>query len=391
MKQNEVRLILILLILILFIAGAFILKIVNRENNVYASYTPGTYQYEEEKEPGEINITRKEYEKQETEIEYITTYETDETLPKGIVQAKQEGRTGKKQIVIEKTYENDELINEEVISDKIIKAPINKIVVTGGSKYSSNYKIKVGDTLYVTPYILELKLEPDANSEKIYTLAMDDEVILLGKEGTWYNISYKKYTGYVPENCLTYLKPESEIDYNIEGETLTKEELLSKLSFNIKLNAPSGLSLEQFKKVLTGMEQDSNKIFEQNAEYFYYIEKQYNINGIFVAAIGIHESNFGKSQISLDKKNLFGYGANDSNPYNNAYDFSDYSEGIDLIARVLTKYYINPAGTKIYDGQVATGDYYYSSTLSGVNEKYATDKNWANSVYKWMTYLYNRI
>lgn len=49
MKQNEVRLILILLILILFIAGAFILKIVNRENNVYASYTPGTYQYEEEK------------------------------------------------------------------------------------------------------------------------------------------------------------------------------------------------------------------------------------------------------------------------------------------------------------------------------------------------------
>lgn len=139
------------------------------------------------------------------------------------------------------------------------------------------------------------------------------------------------------------------------------------------------------------MEQDSNKIFEQNAEYFYYIEKQYNINGIFVAAIGIHESNFGKSQISLDKKNLFGYGANDSNPYNNAYDFSDYSEGIDLIARVLTKYYINPAGTKIYDGQVATGDYYYSSTLSGVNEKYATDKNWANSVYKWMTYLYNRI
>lgn len=391
MKQNEVRLILILLILILFIAGAFILKIVNRENNVYASYTPGTYQYEEEKEPGEINITRKEYEKQETEIEYITTYETDETLPKGIVQVKQEGRTGKKQIVIEKTYENDELINEEVISDKIIKAPINKFVVTGGSKYSSNYKIKVGDTLYVTPYILELKLEPDVNSEKIYTLAMDDEVILLEKEGTWYKISYKKYTGYVPENCLTYLKPKSEIDYNIEGETLTKEELLSKLSFNIKLNAPSGLSLEQFKKVLTGMEQDSNKIFEQNAEYFYYIEKQYNINGIFVAAIGIHESNFGKSQISLDKKNLFGYGANDSNPYNNAYDFSDYSEGIDLIARVLTKYYINPAGTKIYDGQVATGDYYYSSTLSGVNEKYATDKNWANSVYKWMTYLYNRI
>ena len=61
---------------------------------------------------------------------------------------------------------------------------------------------------------------------------------------------------------------------------------------------------------------------EQNAQYFYYVEKQYNINGLFVAAIGIHESNWGTSKIAKDKKNLFGYGAYDSNPYNGAYQFS---------------------------------------------------------------------
>ena len=84
---------------------------------------------------------------------------------------------------------------------------------------------------------------------------------------------------------------------------------------------------------------------EENAKYFYYIEKQYNINGIFVASIGIHESNWGTSKISKDKKNLFGYGAYDTNPYNGAYNFSNYSESIDLIARVLVKYYLNPKGT----------------------------------------------
>ncbi|MBQ1975905.1 MAG: hypothetical protein II227_00540, partial [Clostridia bacterium] len=60
----------------------------------------------------------------------------------------------------------------------------------------------------------------------------------------------------------------------------------SGLNIDMKLNKPSGLTLEQFKKVLKD-NKDTNKIFENNAEYFYYIEKQYNINGIFVAAIGI--------------------------------------------------------------------------------------------------------
>lgn len=162
------------------------------------------------------------------------------------------------------------------------------------------------------------------------------------------------------------------------------------ISFNMALNKPSGLSLEQFKKVLTD-DKDKNKIFENNAEYFFYIEEQYNINGIFVASIGIHESAWGTSRIAKNKYNLFGYGAYDSNPYNGAYTFSNYSESIDLLARVLVKYYLNPKGTTIYDGQVASGKYYNGNTVSAVNVKYATDKNWANCVYKYMEYLYGKI
>ena len=39
-------------------------------------------------------------------------------------------------------------------------------------------------------------------------------------------------------------------------------------------------------------------------------------------------------------RQLFGYGASDSNPYNNAKTFSTYAEGIDLLARVFVKYYL---------------------------------------------------
>ena len=162
------------------------------------------------------------------------------------------------------------------------------------------------------------------------------------------------------------------------------------LDFNMALNKPSGFTLEQFTKALTDSK-DKNKIFENNAKYFYYIEKQYNINGMFVAAVGIHESAWGTSKIALNKNNLFGYGAYDSNPYNGAYSFDDYAEAIDLVSRVFVKFYLNPKGTIIYDGQSANGKYYSGNTLSAVNKRYATDKNWANGVYTHMQYLYNKI
>ena len=162
---------------------------------------------------------------------------------------------------------------------------------------------------------------------------------------------------------------------------------ITSLDFNMALNKPSGFTLEQFEKVLTD-KKDKNNIFKENAEYFYYIEEQYGINGIFVAAVGIHETGWGTSKIARNKNNLFGYGAYDSNPYNGAYTFENYSESIDLIARVFVKYYLNPKGTSIYDSEKASGKYYNGNTLSAVNKKYATDKNWANAVYKHMKYLY---
>ena len=335
---------------------------------------------------------KEEYVVEEAELEYITTYRNNSKLPKGQLQVVQEGREGKQQITIRKTYQDDELISEEQVSTKITKASINKIVEVGTARYSSNYKVKVGDTLYVTSDRLSVMTEANEESQKVATLKNNSELKLLEIQGDWYKISSGSTIGYVKAECTTYIDPNQEYEQNQSSTTSgkSKSQLISTLSFDMKLNKPSGLTLEQFKKVLSDSK-DTNKIFENNAEYFYYIEKQYNINGIFVAAVGIHESSWGTSKISQTKCNLFGYGAYDSNPYNGAYNFSNYSESIDLIARVYVKYYLNPAGTSIYGGETALGKYYNGATLSGVNTKYATDKNWANAVYKHMQYLYNKL
>ena len=340
------------------------------------------------------NGQREEYEVREEVLEYITKYRTNPNIPKGVVQVVQEGREGTQELTVKKTYQDETLVNEEQVNQKITKASINKIVEIGGGTGTSNYKVKVGDTLYVTSDRLSVMTEPDENSQKVATLSKNDQLKLKEIKNSWYRIESGTARGYVKAECTTYInpnKPEKEETTNDTGtDTKSASTLKSTLSFNMALNQPSGLSLEQFKKVLTDSK-DKNNIFANNAQYFYYIEKQYNINGIFVAAVGIHESGWGTSKISLEKKNLFGYGAYDSSPYNSAYHFSDYSESIDLLARVFVKYYLNPKGTSIYGGEVATGSYYYGATLTGVNTKYATDKNWANRVYQHMQYLYNKL
>lgn len=327
--------------------------------------------------------------KKEEVLEYITEYKTNKEIPKGISYVVQEGREGIQEIIIKTILdENGNTISEQIIKVNIIKASCNKIVEIGEAEYISNYKVKKGDIVYVTSDVLGLMLEPDEESKKMTTLVQKDEIKVLDINQNWYKVSKQNRTGWVKAECTNYKNPNQE--YNQKENGKTKQQLLSKLKFDMDINTPSGLTLEQFKKVLSD-HKDTNKIFENNAKYFYYIEKQYNINGIFIAAVGIHESAWGTSQIARQRNNLFGYGAYDSNPLNEAYHFNNYAESVDLIARVFVKYYLNPSKTNIYGGEKAKGTYYNGKTLSAINKKYATDKNWAEAVYNHMKYLYNKL
>lgn len=333
---------------------------------------------------------KEEIETQIVELEYETEYQNNNKLPKGMVKVLQQGQDGKQELIIRKKYQGEEVIYNEQIGRKITAACINKIVEVGTASYYDRYKIKVGDTVYSTPYTLSLREKAKKGSEIIISIDQDSKLKIIKKSNSWYYVQYRSYYGWVEEDCVTHINP-NKITYNNSNVKYSRAQLLSRLSKNMDLSKPSGLTLEQFKKVLSNNKQDKRSVFEDNAEYFYYVEQQYGINGIFVAAIGIHESAWGTSKIATNKKNLFGYGAYDMSAYSSAYSYNGYVAGIDMISRVLVKHYLNPKGTSIYNGEVATGKYYCGKTISAVNKRYATDKNWNNGVYKWMKYLYNRL
>lgn len=332
-------------------------------------------------------VQKEVIETREEVLEYLTKYKTNPELPKGTMQVIQEGREGLQQISVKKVFQDGQVISEEQIGAKVTKASVDKIIEIGGASYSSNYKVKEGEMVYVTADRTPVMSEPNLSSTKVATISKNEQLKVTEIDEEWYKIISSIATGWVKKESTTYKNPNATNDNS--GQK-SKAELLQSLDFNMALNKPSGLSLEQFKQVLTD-DRDVYGVFEANAEYFYYVEKQYNINGIFIAAIGIHESAWGTSAIARNKLNLFGYGAYDSNPYNGAYSFDNISESVDLMARVLTKYYLNPAGTAIYNDEKAVASHYHGPTVTGVNTEYATDKNWANCVYRYMKYLYEKL
>ena len=143
-----------------------------RKNNVYATETAVEMKEIKISNAKLVNIVeiinknshdkeKIEYFTEEIELEYITKYQDNSLLPKGTIQVIQEGRQGKQQIVKRRVYNKDELISEEQVSCKVTKAALNKIVEVGTAKYKNNYKIKVGDTLYVTSDRLSVMAEPN--------------------------------------------------------------------------------------------------------------------------------------------------------------------------------------------------------------------------------------
>ncbi|MBP3596404.1 MAG: glucosaminidase domain-containing protein [Clostridia bacterium] len=329
---------------------------------------------------------------QEIDLEYKTLYKENKDLPNGYFRVLQVGENGKQAVVMKQIYQDNSLVGEVIVANNVVENSIEKIIEIGTGNGYLKKDIRVGDKVYVSANNLKLKKENDLQSKNIELLEMYDTVEILEIQDNWYYVKKDNCNGFVLKEGISTYNPNVKMEFDSEENiTYSKNELLEKINFGMDLSIQSGLSLEQFEQIFENQERDRNNILKENAKYFYYAEEQYNINGVFLAAIAIHESAWGTSAIARNKNNLFGYAAYDRDPYNSASNFTNCAEGIDLVARMLMKNYLNSAGTQLADGSIATGKYYNGKTVSDVNKRYATDKNWANCVYRWMETLYNSV
>lgn len=330
-------------------------------------------------------IRKKEVVHEERDIEFETVYNNDDTLPKGEQVVTREGTLGREKVKAVRVYENDNFLSENITERHVIKDAISKMVSVGTSEFLANYNIHIGDTLYIIKNTKLLK-EPNSNSTELLSLSELDDVTLLGLSNNYCKVSINATEGFVDTNSITSSTKNPEL-----AEKSRVYKLKKTLFKNMDLRKPSGFTLSDFNKILSKNSYDKNKVFENNAQTFYNVEQKYKINAIFLASVAIHESGWGTSVISTTKYNLFGYGSFDRDPYNSSFTFSNYAEGIETVAKVFIKHYLNPPNTPIYNNEIASGKYYSEPTLEGVNKRYCTDTNWSNKVFNYMEKLYNKL
>ena len=322
---------------------------------------------------------------EQRDVEFETQYEDDPNLPKGEEKVKQEGKIGKVQVTALQQYQNEEMVNEEIMESTTLEEVVPKIVQVGTSEFLKKYNVHIDDKMYLLE-AEDLKEEPKEESNTICQIPRYLNVTIKEAGEEWIKVTYNGKDGYVKTTHIT-----SETVTPIITEKNRVATLKNNLNIDMDLSVPSGLTLSDYKTVLSNNLSDKNKIFEQNAGKFYNAEQKYKINGIFLVAVGIHESAWGTSTLAKEKNNLFGFTAYDRDPYNSATTFENYESAINKVAETLSLKYLHVAGTVVGEGLIATGTYFNGTSAKSVNMRYASDENWADKVFSYMQYLYNRL
>jgi peptidoglycan hydrolase CwlO-like protein len=134
-------------------------------------------------------------------------------------------------------------------------------------------------------------------------------------------------------------------------------------TIDTNLTLPSGLSAGEINQFLSGTD------LAGLGGAFIAAEQQYHVSARYFVAHAVLESAWGSSQLAQGKFNLFGYGADDANPYGDAMTFSSFAACINFVAQQVSVNYLSPSGA-----------FYHGPTLRGMNIDYASDPDWDNKI-----------
>ena len=158
--------------------------------------------------------------------------------------------------------------------------------------------------------------------------------------------------------------PKEEKRETIEEESTEKKEAK-------KETKRTGLSKEEFKKLVKHVSQDTSKFFYNNADYIYDMCQQYQINEIFFCGLISAESGWNIASNHRRTHNYISLMMNGK-----LIHYSSTHEGLRVAAQKLHNNYLTPGG-KFYGGK----------TLAGVKKKFCPSGGWVNLVYGRMSQM----
>lgn len=153
----------------------------------------------------------------------------------------------------------------------------------------------------------------------------------------------------------------------------TKKNTSNTIAFDMDLRTSSAHTADEYNRILVGTPLSGlGSEFKKCDDI--------GVNSLFMLALAWHESAGGTSALARDKNNLFGFRAYDRSPYESATTFSSKADCIERVSQFINTNYLSEKGI-----------YHHGYTITAINQKYATDQNWARKVYERMELLESRM
>lgn len=165
----------------------------------------------------------------------------------------------------------------------------------------------------------------------------------------------------------------TEITSRSSSEVRTEPVKNTELNPESDLRVLSNLSENDYNNMLRGTR------LEGLGGTFVQIEKQYNINGLYILGLACLESNFGKSNFATQRNNLVGWNAVDSNP-NKASYFKSKEECLTFVSNKLKTNYLSENGC-----------YFEGFTGRDIDKHYCTDKKHIDKICNIVNKLIKKI
>ncbi|WP_415815473.1 SH3 domain-containing protein [Mesobacillus thioparans] len=226
---------------------------------------------------------------------------------------------------------------------------------------------------YATTASLNLRSTAGEEGAILATIPKGEIIIPTHKVSNgWYKVTYSGKTGYVSGKYIEKVRT---------GDPLTTR---SGYQF-IDLRTKSPVKAAQIDQYIDKSIAGKTSVLKGKGQAFIDAGDKYGVNALYLAAHAIHESAYGLSNISLGKRNLFGFGAFDAAPYVAAYRFGTVEQNIEYIAQEMKATYLNPGNWK-YKGAYLG---FSTKTLSnarveesseGMNFYYASDPYWGKAI-----------
>lgn len=201
------------------------------------------------------------------------------------------------------------------------------------------------------------RTEPNYDSEVMFLFRKGMTFEIVERHWNWLKINYDGQEGFIDMSLVEQYQENP--PYEVYKEPEVEEQVDGIPHYNpYNLRELSNLSEAQIYKMLEG------SALQSLSRAYYYAEKEYNVNAIFLMALNSEESGYGRSSLAQSHNNIGGVKQGNSWRY-----FNSWGDSLNYIANLIDKYYLTEGGA-----------YYNGPSIWNVNTRYCEGTTWSGNI-----------